>query len=421
MPMEPLSLFGRELDRAAVVRRVRELAGDVVTDSPRDDAWCSLTATFGGFWRRKQLRINYDPDFCSGPNWSRQMSGWRGYWSRFPDTPRKPMAMMLSSTFGFTLGTLLDPDASGPEDPRVQAIFAVAELLDCVIFTPSALLDARGRVLFGAGAADPDAAWPRVVGEVNVGPPRAATAASGGPDAGEDEDPEAAAPSAARVAMRALALAALTARGLLEVDRNDPDPARTCADVVRWARETGAMDEMEPPEREVLLAAHGTLPRQPQVDAVWRLEGLAVLLWALGRFEIPPHDRVVDAETAWVAAGLLNADAARALLAAPTLRGRGEIARLRGRMFALHWRASEFRIRPRPMDFAGFAASAWFGPLDITGLPLVDGDLAIAGARIDRAPADAFETARSIARERHLATNWLWEGPELYSDADQST
>ena len=178
---------------------------------------------------------------------------------------------------------------------------------------------------------------------------------------------------------------------------------------------------MEEYEREVLLARPGALDPELQLYAQWRVEGLCVLLWALGRAELPPHDHEVDPQTLLAAAGVLNADAARDLLAAPALRPRDEIETLRKRLFALHWRVTEYRIRGTAIDFAHFAATAWFGPLDITGLPLVEGDLAIGGKRIDRAPHQAFGRVQSIVHERHLAANWLWEGPELYSDTDVST
>ena len=73
------------------------------------------------------------------------------------------------------------------------------------------------------------------------------------------------------------------------------------------------------------------------------------------------------------------------------------------------------------MDFARFARTCWFGPLDLGGVPLVEGDLAIKGERIDRAPPGAFSSAHSAAQERHQAANWLWEGPERYSDASVAT
>jgi hypothetical protein len=75
---------------------------------------------------------------------------------------------------------------------------------------------------------------------------------------------------------------------------------------------------------------------------------------------------------------------------------------------------------PRADDFAGFARTSWFGPLDLTGLPLAEGDLAIRGAPIDRADPGLFSAVHSAAQERHLAVNWLYGGPERYSDADVS-
>ena len=73
------------------------------------------------------------------------------------------------------------------------------------------------------------------------------------------------------------------------------------------------------------------------------------------------------------------------------------------------------------MDLAEFARTCWFGPLDITGLPVVDGDLAIKGQRIDRADPDAFSAAHSAAQERHQAASWLRAGPTVYSDASVAT
>ena len=73
------------------------------------------------------------------------------------------------------------------------------------------------------------------------------------------------------------------------------------------------------------------------------------------------------------------------------------------------------------MDFAEFAKTCWFGPLDIEGVPLVGGDLAIRGKRIDRASENAFSAAHSSAQERHQAANWLLSGPEQYSEASVAT
>src|SRR5205807_801973 len=115
-----------------------------------------------------------DPAYYAQPGWSRQMNGMRGYFSRFPDTPRKERVMLLTTTFRFSLGTIFEPDFDPTDDPRLSLLFEVAQLLDGVLFTPSSLRDARGRVLFGAGGQeeeDPQAEWPRVRGEVPVSEP----------------------------------------------------------------------------------------------------------------------------------------------------------------------------------------------------------------------------------------------------------
>src|SRR5262249_15519503 len=95
----------------------------------------------------------------------------------------------LTTTFRFSLGTLFEPDFDPECDPRLDVLFAVAELLDGVLFTPSSLRDARGRILFGAGgedAEDPDAGWPRVAAEVAASRPAGAAVAGPGGRAGHE-------------------------------------------------------------------------------------------------------------------------------------------------------------------------------------------------------------------------------------------
>jgi hypothetical protein len=353
------------------------------------------------------------------------MSGMRGYFSRFPDTERKPRVITLTTTFQFSLGTLFDPDFDPEGDPRLDVLFAIAELLDGVLFTPSALRDAHGRILFGAGGEDeenPDAVWPRVLGNVPVSSPLGAAMHELSRPRPPNEEAEGAnPPSAQRVARRALALTAVTARAILEQDVANPEAARTYQDLLTWVQEIGIDEEFEPDEWAVLQRPPGKLDQRGQIDSTWRLEGLTVLAWALGRFELPPHDQLVSLNPLWRSLGLLDADGARALLASPTLRSREEIGTLRNRLFALHWRLRNFHVTRGVLDFAEYARTCWFGPLDLTGLPLVEGDLSLRGERIDRAAAEVFSSVHSLAQERHQAVNWLWEGPERYSRASVAT
>jgi hypothetical protein len=424
MAMEPITLFARTADPAGVAARLRELVPAVQIDGP-DDAWQNAVVTFGKGKKKQTLTFTHDPDYYSEPNWSGQMDGMRGYFSRFPETDRKARVMTLITSFRFSLGTLFEPDFDPEGDPRLDVLFAVTKFLDGVLFTPSSLRDAGGRILFGTGGADDedaDAVWPRVVGEVDLSTPRGAAMheASRPKPPGEDA-PGPEAPTAQRVARRALALTAVTARAILEQDTANPETLKTYQDLLTWVGDLGIDEEFEPEEREVLQSPPGELDEEQQINSTWRLEGLTVLAWILGRFDIPPHDQLVTLNPLWRSCGLLDAEAARALLAKPTLRPVEEIATVRNRLFALHWRLRNFFVKPGVMDFAEFARTCWFGPLDITGLPLVEGDLALGGERIDRASADAFSSAHSASQERHQAANWLWAGPALYSEASVAT
>jgi hypothetical protein len=424
MAMEPITLFARIEDPAAVARRLRELVPDVRIDGP-DDGWQNAVVTFGKGKKARTLTFTHDPEYYSEPNWSNQMAGMRGYFSRFPETDRKSRMMLLTTTFRFSLGTLFEPDYDPEGDPRLDVLFAIAELLDGVLFTPSALRDARGRVLFGADPddEDPNATWPRVAGEVPatglLGAAMHEMSRPRPPDDGPDEDADP--PTAPRVVRRALALTAVTGRAILEQDLANPIAAETYQDLLGWVRDLGIDDEFEPDEWEVLQRPLGNLDQRMQINSTWRLEGLVVLAWALRRFEIPPHDELVQLKPLWRSLGPLDAQAARTLLANPDIRPREEIGTLRNRLFASHWRLRNFHVKPEAMDFAEFARTCWFGPLDLAGLPLVEGDFAIRGARIDRADPDAVGSAHSTAQERHQAANWLWEGPRRYSDASVAT
>jgi hypothetical protein len=63
---------------------------------------------------------------------------------------------------------------------------------------------------------------------------------------------------------------------------------------------------------------------------------------------------------------------------------------------------------------------AW-GPLTLSDVSLIDGDLAIRGERIDRIPEDWYHRALSIARERHKAFNWLLGFDPVYSWVEAPT
>jgi hypothetical protein len=332
---------------------------------------------------------------------------------------------MLTTTFKFSLGTLFEPGFDPGGDPRLDVLFAVADAVDGVLFTPSSIRDRDGRILYGLGGEDeedPEAKWPRVVGEAHVSDPMGAAAhESSRPVAEGEEVDRSEAPSASRVARRAAALAAVTYRAILEQEPPGDEIEQARRDLLDWVGAVGIQEELEPDEWKLLQRPVGKLDQRSQIDSTWKLEALGVLAWALGRYEIPPHDQLVETGPLWRSLGLLDAELGRGLLAETTLRSEDELRVLRNRMFAFHWRMRNYSIKPEVMDFAEFARTAWFGPLDLTGLALAGGDLAIEGKRIDQAAPELVGRTHSAAMERHRAANWLWNGPERFSEADDAT
>lgn len=426
MAIEPITIFSRIADPARVVHRLRELDSEAEIDGP-DDSWRSATLTFECDEGPVSLTFTHDPDYYAEPNWSAQMDGMRGYFSRFPDTDRKQRVLMLTTTFKISFGTLLDPDFD-PEsetDPRLSIVCKVAEAIDGVLFSPSALRDANGCILFSAGGKedeDPDATWPRVAAVISSSDPAgAAMDEISQPNSAAEVDEEAEPPSPERVARRALALTALTGRAILEQDVDGPDTEETYADLLSWVSEIGLDEEFEPHEREVVNCPLGELDQKSQVESTWRIEALIVLAWALQKGEVPSHDQLANFKAAWHKLGILNAEKARETLRNASLRPRSEIEELRKRLFAIHWRLRSYWLEGTAMDFAEFAKTCWFGPLDISLIDLQSGDIAIGGKRIDEADEDLISSCSSTAHERHQAANWLLEGPETFSYASVAT
>ena len=424
-----MTIFARIIDLPGVAQLLRRMHPGVTLDGPEDN-WRNATVSFAS----GKLTFTYDPGYHTEPNWSKQMNGMRGYYSRYPDFEVKESVLMLTTTFKFSLGLLLEPEDRNETDPRLELVFAVVGLLDGVIFTPSALMDASGRVLFGIdGEVDPKAVWPRVRAEVQIERPSQAVDAENPLDS---EDAAATAPTPGRVARRALALTAVGARALLEqkgVVLRRPTPGawnpriwlspqeKQRRDLLEWIDLVDIGEGLEPEEWEVLQRPIGRLEQQQQVNSTWRLEGLVILSWAIGRFQVPPHDELANPHKLLASLNIFDAPAAKALLIQPVVRPRSELSALRTQLLALHWRLRNFRIRPKAIDFGEFARNAWFGPFDIAGLPCIDNDLAVGGRRIDVADAGAIQIASSAAHERHLAINWLWEGPPQYSQARTDT
>lgn len=126
MPMEPINIFSYRIDPRGVLSVLRTLAPDVEVTGP-DDAWQEATVTIArsGRKERNRLTFRHDPDYYEGPDWSRQMLGMQGYFSRFPEGERKPDVLRLIGTFRFALATDWQPDLNPDGDERLPYLFAI--------------------------------------------------------------------------------------------------------------------------------------------------------------------------------------------------------------------------------------------------------------------------------------------------------
>ncbi|HYE19224.1 MAG TPA: DUF4272 domain-containing protein [Tepidisphaeraceae bacterium] len=429
METPPITIYAHRIDPAGVLQTLRAGgAAAVEVDEPGSAVnWGRATARLPG----GAVVVRHDPDYYGGDDWGRQMLGMQGYLGRFPGGDDAAVRQTVAA-FRFAVSVTGEPPlAWDSDDPRLAVVRAVARHLDGVIFVPGYLLDAAGRVLVSAtGEYDPDAVYPASP-TTGARPTMADPTAHGAADDDDEEDEtddedddeeDDEPPTTERVARRACALAAVGGRALLEQeDAADPGVERTRQAILAWVDDIGIGDELEPDEWEVLQRPLGRLTQQQAINGSWRIEGLAVLAWALRRFDLPPHDEICDPGKLLPALGILNAPAARAMIAEPALRPPEEIQRMAARLLGIHWRVRDFSLRPQTMDFAAFARDSWFGEFELDGIAMADGDLAIAGLPIAAAAADALARTSSAAMERHLAVNWLRGFSAVYSETDTST
>jgi hypothetical protein len=236
----------------------------------------------------------------------------------------------------------------------------------------------------------------------------------------DDAEEEVEAPSPARVQRRAVVLATVSCRGIIEAQAADDWVPKFHLRILDWLPSADLEEELEPEEAALLRTPLGTLTLQKRVNASWRAEGLAVLAWALGCYPLPAFNEQVDPKAAASSVGFLSEDAAsRAALAA--LRPEEDLLRARELIFALHWRLREFSLRPKATDFAAVGRQPWMGMGGIRQLPLVSGDLALGGIPLAETDESIWRPCLSIAQERHLAINWIFGQETLYSDVTGDT
>ena len=114
-------------------------------------------------------------------------------------------------------------------------------------------------------------------------------------------------------------------------------------------------------------------------------------------------------------------DETREFIAAAQLQPPDKLHAYRNHATMAHWRFRNFRLRPVPVDFVAFSKKCWIGTFDITRFRISDNDVMVGEDVISAADPEEVDKCLSIARERHLAINWLCGDSQVYSETDTST
>lgn len=221
-------------------------------------------------------------------------------------------------------------------------------------------------------------------------------------------------PAALDVFRRATALLALWYRADGERAGAHPEWLR------RQLAHIAANEPLEPAERDTLRAPVGSLSPRRLVESSWRIEGAAVLAWALGLCDLYGPDELASVDRVslalgWQTTGRVTSRSALQLRPATAIHSYAGCAR------AVHWRFRELRQRRTHLDFAGAAERLRFGDVTRMPLALVDGDLAIDGRPVTRADPERVAECLAASTERHIAAQWLVDATTAYSDSPIDT
>ena len=192
-------------------------------------------------------------------------------------------------------------------------------------------------------------------------------------------------PSAKRVAHRAMILAALVCRGFIESE-NPSEVEELRTSLLPWIDKMGARNEVEKHELVALTAPLKGLEDQVQINLVWSVEALAVLSWAMGRYDLHPEDEVAEPQSITNTLMFLS-DMAKTLVDEPSLRPAEELKTMHDNTYTTQCKLKEFAQNP---------------------------------INVDKLEDERFIAKTSIMRERSRAIKWLVGEAELYSEVDIS-
>ncbi len=103
------------------------------------------------------------------------------------------------------------------------------------------------------------------------------------------------------------------------------------------------------------------------------------------------------------------------------LRSHEELAAYANHAIMAHWRFREFSLRPVPCDFVKASKGCWIGTFDIARFRISGNDVMVGEHEISQADRNEIGMCNSIAKERHVAINWLLGENDIYSQIETHT
>jgi hypothetical protein len=185
-------------------------------------------------------------------------------------------------------------------------------------------------------------------------------------------------------------------------------------------REENLWDEVSPKEKQLLESHVKDITQQQLINALWRIEAIQVLMWALGYLsEIPPYGTKATSEIMKQIPQGTSAE----LIASAKLKDRKEIERAREIAELWHWRSRTRQMQEegRPCPVTDAMKSAGLDSYEAiirttTQVAVRDGtlltkntadDFLVCAKSYRDMTADEWADVRSITMERHVALNWL--------------
>lgn len=210
---------------------------------------------------------------------------------------------------------------------------------------------------------------------------------------------------------------------LAEWDRALTEDFRREAEAMReeyWGklRTLGLWEELSPSERELTKTTIVTMTREQQLDALWRMESLQVLMWALDMIpELPPYDTLADHDLL----SKIPSDDVQAFIESARLIPISRIEAERNLAELWHWRARTYLLIEDGVSFNPDARlrAAGINTLDdvvrFTArhyaqegiIEVIDEDFAARGKAYRDLSEQEWQEVFSISAERHFALNWL--------------